>query len=169
MLAISVRSSIMAALVPSDSSRCRPHIERVFERGLVAHWRIFFKPASSNTTLLTLRSGGPANCAHTLRTSEHMPLMPGGSEPCSSRVVGVSSSAPKRVTLAIDKTIPGPPGLGEPVIKDSDGSRGSARATAAQRGQRVQPGSAPSIRACEALWRGSDAASKSSARNDKDN
>jgi hypothetical protein len=37
-----------------------------------------------------------------------MPLMPGGSLLCSSRVVGVRSSASKRVTLSIDKTIPGP-------------------------------------------------------------
>jgi hypothetical protein len=99
---------IVAALVPSDSGRCRPHIERVFARGLVAHSRTFFKPASSNTTLLTLRIGGPANCAHTLRVSEHMPLMPGGSLLCGPRVVGVRFSASKRVTLSIDETIPGP-------------------------------------------------------------
>jgi hypothetical protein len=52
-----------------------------------------------------------------------MPLMPGGSLLCSSRVVGVRSSASQRVTLTIAKTMPGP----------SDRFRGSGRATAGER------------------------------------
>jgi hypothetical protein len=35
---------IVAALVPSDSGRGRPRIERVFARGLVAHSRTFLNP-----------------------------------------------------------------------------------------------------------------------------
>jgi hypothetical protein len=50
MLAISVRSGMVAALVPSDCGRC-PHIERVFERGLVAHCEYFLtRELKHNTT-----------------------------------------------------------------------------------------------------------------------